>query len=90
MRTFPIPNACPLSLSRIHSACFADKVLTSLSEEQLLDCVGASSTCTSGSFSRAFQWTVYNKGLCTEGSYPYTGVKATCQKSCTPVTQISG
>lgn len=65
------------------------KVLTSLSEQQLLDCVGSGATCTAGSFTKAFQWTVYNKGLCTEGSYPYTGVKATCQKSCTPVTQIS-
>jgi len=38
----------------------------------------------------AFEWIISNKGICSEASYPYTGVDGRCKTGCTPAATISG
>jgi cathepsin L len=66
--------------------------LISLSEQQLVDCGGSSGNqgCNGGLMDRAFQWWQRNGGACKESDYPYTARTGTCQKTCTPVTMVSG
>ena len=60
--------------------------LKSFSEQQLVDCDTKSDQgCNGGLMDNAFAFIKKNKGLCTESSYPYTGVDGSCEKSCTDV-----
>jgi len=56
--------------------------LTSLSEQNLVDCDTTDSACNGGWMDNAFAWAKKNGGLCTESAYPYTGKKGTCKTSC--------
>ncbi|KAF8687378.1 hypothetical protein HU200_043067 [Digitaria exilis] len=49
------------------------KVLTSLSEQQLIDCDMDNGGCTGGYVSKAFDYIVKSGGLALEDTYPYKG-----------------
>ena len=63
--------------------------LTSLSEQQLMDCDPLSNSCEGGSMTSAFLYAVLNGGMCTEASYPYQGVDESPCQTCTAVSKIS-
>lgn len=58
--------------------------LTSLSEQELVDCV-TGSNCGGGNMQSAFGWVVKNGGITTENDYPYTsgvtGINGICSSS---------
>ena len=48
------------------------KNLTSLSEQNLVDCDKVDHGCGGGIMNNAFEYIIKNKGIDTEASYPYT------------------
>jgi C1A family cysteine protease len=76
----------------VEGAVFVKKgSLTSLSEQQLVDCAGSSGNqgCNGGLMDNAFQWIIKNGGIGSEASYQYTARDGTCKKV-TSVSSISG
>lgn len=65
--------------------------LTSLSEQQLVDCAGSAGNqgCNGGLMDDAFNWIVSHRGIGSEASYPYTARDGTC-KNVPSVSTISG
>lgn len=64
--------------------------LVSLSEQQLVDCDKVDSACQGGLMDNGFKYAEANS-MCTEDSYPYKGVKGTCEaSSCTVGIQKGG
>merc|ERR1711988_787454 len=54
--------------------------LTSLSEQQLVDCNHSSAGCQGGNMNTAVRF-AESHGSCTEASYGYTGRDGTCRES---------
>ena len=76
----------------VESAHFLrNKVLVSLSEQQLLDCRAGGKGCAGGSAAEGF-YTIQHTthGSCGEVDYPYVGKDAPCRKGCAPVARVTG
>ncbi|KAE8691845.1 hypothetical protein F3Y22_tig00110865pilonHSYRG00093 [Hibiscus syriacus] len=56
--------------------------LTSLSEQQLVDCSrnGGNQGCNSGVMVDAYQYLIQNRGIAAEQTYPYNELQETCDK----------
>lgn len=64
-------------------------VLTSLSEQELVDCTGGGSGCSGGNPVDAMRTLIARGGLTNAASYPYTAREGTCKAS-TPLATIPG
>ena len=65
------------------------KNLTSLSEQELVDCDAEAVGCAGGFMSWAYEFVMDNHGLTTEASYPYLGVNGVCQTAKLNETTVS-
>ncbi|CAD6265042.1 unnamed protein product [Miscanthus lutarioriparius] len=67
------------------------KNLTSLSEQQLVDCdTKANAGCDGGLMDYAFQYIAKHGGVAAEDAYPYKARQVSCKKSPAPVVTIDG
>jgi cathepsin L len=67
------------------------KVLTSLSESELVDCDKDDFGCDGGDMDVAMSWITSNGGLCKESDYPYHPYQQSCKKSnCKSASTIGG
>ncbi|CAO2184027.1 unnamed protein product [Urochloa humidicola] len=67
------------------------KNLTSLSEQQLVDCDTKSNAgCNGGLMDYAFQYIAKHGGVAGEDAYPYKARQATYKRSSTPIVTIDG
>ncbi|XP_062195069.1 thiol protease SEN102-like [Phragmites australis] len=67
------------------------KNLTSLSEQQLVDCdTKANAGCDGGLMDYAFQYIAKHGGVAAEDAYPYKARQSSCKKSSTPIVSIDG
>jgi len=66
--------------------------LTSLSEQQVVDCchAGGSAGCSGGDEDAAIGWIAKNGGLCSESEYSYTGKDGTCKTCSKQYNPIKG
>ncbi|KAJ4717323.1 Cysteine proteinase [Melia azedarach] len=55
--------------------------LTSLSEQQLIDCDKSNGGCNGGLMDRAFQYIISNGGIHKEEDYPFQGNQLTCKEN---------
>jgi C1A family cysteine protease len=67
------------------------QALTSLSEQQLVDCAGSSGNqgCNGGLMDYAFTW-ISKNGICSEQDYRYVGRDQSCKKGCKSVGKVKG
>ncbi|CAJ2658869.1 unnamed protein product [Trifolium pratense] len=65
--------------------------LTSLSEQQLVDCDEQNQGCNGGFMDDTFKYIIQNQGIASEAEYPYQGNDQTCQfnDQMTPAAQIT-
>lgn len=67
------------------------KNLTSLSEQQLVDCdTKTNSGCDGGLMDNAFRYITKHGGVAAEDAYPYKGRQSSCKKSASPIVTIDG
>ncbi|XP_010250182.1 PREDICTED: ervatamin-B-like [Nelumbo nucifera] len=64
--------------------------LTSLSEQQLVDCVSTNYGCKFGTSANAFQWVINNGGITSEDYYHYNGIQGNCNNNVGNVVTIDG
>ncbi|KAJ3694273.1 hypothetical protein LUZ60_009753 [Juncus effusus] len=66
--------------------------MTSLSEQEIIDCVPDTSTCKGGFATDSFNFVISNEGITTEADYPYTATRMTCNADKLPhkTASISG
>lgn len=55
--------------------------LTTLSEQELVDCETVSQGCNSGWVDKAFNWVARNRGIASEKDYAYTANQGVCRAS---------
>ncbi|KAM0926480.1 hypothetical protein ACQ4PT_003539 [Festuca glaucescens] len=87
-----LPDAVGAGASRVEGLfSIWRKILTTMSEQQLVDCDKLDKGCVEGLAGTAM-WYVANSGtgLARDASYPYTGHKGSCKKAFSPFVELSG